>query len=212
MTRWALAVLGLAVTMVGIWYLHQVMLDQAWARFDEAAGKWVLLAQGWGVLWRAWPVLLIGLVVGAGGTWAAGVRAGSLAAARDLAERITEVEQQRAQAEARRTYEEAQLEALKRRAQDQMRAAAATKAAAERQVQEAHQRIAAAAAQAAEAENRRANAAGCAERRHRQLERLRSQAVDHVSIEQVFEAAHELGAEGVTPTVATVRERIGSGA
>jgi len=56
-----IAALGLAA--LGLW-LWRVMPDQAWAAWDGE--RLVVVAEGWAVLWRGWPMALLGLVIGGG--------------------------------------------------------------------------------------------------------------------------------------------------
>ena len=48
--------------------LGQAMPDQGWVvRNDQ--GDWRLVASGWALVWRAWPLMLLGAVVGFVGAW-----------------------------------------------------------------------------------------------------------------------------------------------
>lgn len=64
MPKITLVILAIALAALTIW-LIQIMPDQAWA-VREADGVWIKTGEGWEVLWRGWPLLLLGFVVGGG--------------------------------------------------------------------------------------------------------------------------------------------------
>jgi len=47
---------------LGFW-LGTVMPVQAWAEWD--GWRWQIVAEGWAVLWRGWPLMVFGTLVGA---------------------------------------------------------------------------------------------------------------------------------------------------
>lgn len=56
---------GLAVVLWGL-VLLRVMPHQAWGVRD-ALGDWSLATQTWALLWRGWPLVGVGVLVGFGG-------------------------------------------------------------------------------------------------------------------------------------------------
>ena len=56
---WLLAML--LVLGVGFW-LGWVIPDQAWAQWDGE--RWLVVAESWAVLWRGWPLVVLGGLLG----------------------------------------------------------------------------------------------------------------------------------------------------
>jgi hypothetical protein len=52
---------------LGFW-LGLVMPSQAWAQWDGK--RWQVVAEGWAVLWRGWPLAAFGALVGSSVAWA----------------------------------------------------------------------------------------------------------------------------------------------
>lgn len=64
MLQKSLWVFGVAALVgLGVW-LVQVMPSQAWGQWD--GDSWRITGTGWAVLWRGWPLLVLGALVGAG--------------------------------------------------------------------------------------------------------------------------------------------------
>ena len=59
------SVAAIALAALGFW-LWRFMPNQGWAEIDFQAGKWNLVAAGWSTLLHAWPILVAGVILGAG--------------------------------------------------------------------------------------------------------------------------------------------------
>ena len=104
---WAVGTVLLAV--LGLW-LARVMPSQAWGQWDGAS--WRVVATGWAVLWRGWPLLALGALAGAGA--ASTVLALTLKhlQAADFKLELARLRREEAASEAQRAAERARGEAL----------------------------------------------------------------------------------------------------
>ena len=178
MMRLLAIAVGLALVGAAAWYANGWMQGQAWASYDEAAGAWSLIAIGWALLLRAWPVALAGAGIGAALAWPAGVWAGSQAAILDLSERESALDVLKAeyaeQHAANTAYaDRAALRAAEREAATDRLIATARQAQAQaaEQLLVAHELTAKAEARIANADRRRRNATGAAGRMRSKLKR-----------------------------------------
>lgn len=56
-----------AALLVGLgFWLETVMPSQGWAQWDGM--RWQVVAESWAVLWRGWPLVVLGALVGAAAT------------------------------------------------------------------------------------------------------------------------------------------------
>lgn len=57
-----------AALLVGLgFWLETVMPSQGWAQWDGK--RWQVVAESWAVLWRGWPLALVGALVGFSAAW-----------------------------------------------------------------------------------------------------------------------------------------------
>lgn len=235
--RWTLALplMGSVAMAIGLWLLHRDLSTQAWIAQELDTNRVELLGTGWDLLWRTWPILVVGVLACGAVVWPLGIWVGARTAALDLAERRQEFEQKRADHEtwceichlridARSAVLDEKLYALERREQSIRAGIAADEECArlEEREENANARVAAAEARAEEAERQREKAVVVTKSRRQQVEKLRRKLAlrdEELEIlrektsrttngQEICTAMTELEEEGIERTPRTVVLRI----
>lgn len=104
-----------AALLAGLsFWLGTVMPAQGWAQWDGR--RWQVVAEGWAVLWRGWPLVLTGIALGCGVASLVLARVLKLAKEADFEARIARLTQERDEA---MTAAEARVAAREQAAQQQ---------------------------------------------------------------------------------------------
>lgn len=128
--------LGLfAILLCGLWwYLDTLLATQGWATMAD--DKWTLISDGWGILLSAWPLALVGVLIGGIAAIAMVLIAWQYAEDKDHLKEMTTLQEQLMAAEIRATEAVANAE---QRVQAREQAATRLKQQAERDMTWARQ-------------------------------------------------------------------------
>lgn len=123
-----------AALLVGLgFWLETVMPSQGWAQWDGK--RWQVVAESWAVLWRGWPLAVLGALVGFSAAWIGLAFALKHAKEADFRAKIARLTCQR---DAAVDEAEARVRAREEAARDREAVALAAQRAAELAVEEAH--------------------------------------------------------------------------